>query len=409
MDISSARKAVLSSGSSFHGTTSYGAPISIRPSGSASGTTVTIGNPGRGYATGAAGRSSSYKASSSSSTGSGPLSGMSTLDDYFSRLQSISAANNAWSADQAQKQMDFQRESADKAMKFNHDEAELSRLWQERMSNTAHQREIKDLQAAGLNPVLSAMGGSGAPVTSGATASGYSSQGAKGDTDTSLGPALVSLLGSFMSAQASMMNTLTSAQAQERIARLGADTDIFKALTSAASAREVASMQGTASRDVADIYGKTSRDVANIQARSAITVAGINGETSRVVSRIAAGATVSSAQIHAAGQAAAAQISGQYNLSVAKTNQLTNILTHAMDNASSQGIASANRDLQRQLQSNGFDFQMKFAEDQYHRDWKLHMWDNGTDVLQSLIGAIGSNPGRHSGGSGLLGLLSLFG
>lgn len=257
--------------------------------------------------------SGSYSKRVSTASGS---TGVSTLDDYFRRLQSISEANNAWSAAQAQKQMDFQKQSADAAMKFNHDEAELSRLWQERMSSTAHQREIKDLQAAGLNPVLSAMGGSGAPVTSGATASGYTSSGAKGDTDTSLAPALVSLLGSVISANASMANTLTSAQAQERIARLGADTDIFRALTSAASAREVTSMQTSASKYAADL-----------QAHTSVTVAGINGETSRVVARIGAGATVSAAQIHAAGQAAAAQISGQYGLSIAQTNQLTGILT----------------------------------------------------------------------------------
>lgn len=400
MDISSARANVARTGQSYSGTTSYGAPISIRKSGSNSGTTVVIGPTGKsGYGPGSTGRSSSYS-SERSSSGSSRSSGASSvlpdysgLDEYFKRLQAISSANNAWSAEQAQKQMDFQKQSADRAMQFNHDEAELSRVWQERMSNTAHQREIKDLQAAGLNPVLSAMGGSGAPVTSGATASGYSSQGAKGETDTSLVPAIVSLLGSFMSSQASMFNTLTSAQTQERIAQLGARTDVFKSLTSAASAREVANIQGTTSRDVANIQGTTSR-----------VVAGIQGETSRVVAQIGAGASVSSARIHAAGQAAAAQISGQYGLSVARTNQLTSIITGAMNIASNQSIAAANRDLQKELQSNGFDFQMRFAEDQYDRDWKLHMWDNGTDLLQSIIGAVGGRGNNLLGSlAGLLG------
>nr|WEW54422.1 MAG: DNA pilot protein [Microvirus Sku115] len=81
--------------------------------------------------------------------------------------------------------------------------AKENRDWQKMMSDTAHQREVKDLQAAGLNPVLSA-GGSGASTPSGATA----------DVDESLTSALAGIAQSSISSSASIAAASIAASAQ---------------------------------------------------------------------------------------------------------------------------------------------------------------------------------------------------
>lgn len=76
--------------------------------------------------------------------------------------------------------------SAKEANAMNIGLARENREWQERMSNTAHQREVEDLREAGLNPILSAKYG-GASTPPGAQA--YVENALKGQTERTLSSA----------------------------------------------------------------------------------------------------------------------------------------------------------------------------------------------------------------------------
>lgn len=131
--------------------------------------------------------------------------------NYFN--ESLSAKNAEMAKQMADYNNNVSRENTSVTNAFNAQEAEKTRKWQEHLSNTAHQREVADLKAAGLNPVLSANGGASTP--SGATASGSTAS-----VDTSATLAGVEIAKSAMSARTQLQINKEQLASQKALLKL---------------------------------------------------------------------------------------------------------------------------------------------------------------------------------------------
>lgn len=239
----------------------------------------------------------------------------SQIAPVYETISSITGSNSASSAQQAALLRNWQSEQAKIAREFNASEAAKNRDWQKMMSDTAHQREVRDMIAAGINPVLSVSGGNGAAVTSGATASGVTSPGSKGETDMSLNSALVSLLNNVLTQKNQLDIANVTAQTNLAVAdkynamskylgelqnRLGySNIDLSKSL---------GELQALTSQNVAGIYASATKYAADASKEASRYAVDVQSQTSRVVAQINKASNLVSAQVHAAATRYAADV-----------------------------------------------------------------------------------------------------